>query len=283
MRQLAIYGKGGIGKSMIASHISFALANNKGLRVMHVGCDPKHDSTRLLLKGKMCTTILDTLRKNNFAVNSVKRDDIVFETPLSLSCGKIFCAESGGPDPGLGCGGKGVSESIEALIKMNVFKELELDAVIYDVLGDVVCGGFSMPIRQGYAEETYLVSSGELEALFAASNICKAIARFTSRSGSRLGGIIGNLRELKNEEEILKHFADKIGTQIMWFIPYSEKIKECSGKGLTLFQLYPDSLECEAFARLAENIWNNQIFSTPKGINFEELHEWWKKGILKNA
>jgi len=281
MRQLAIYGKGGIGKSMIASHISFALANNKGLRVMHVGCDPKHDSTRLLLRGKMCTTILDTLRKNDFAVNSVKRDEIVFETPLSLSCGKIFCAESGGPDPGLGCGGKGVSESIEALVKMNVFKELELDAVVYDVLGDVVCGGFSMPIRQGYAEETYLVSSGELEALFAASNICKAIARFTSRSGSRLGGIIGNLRELKNEEEILKHFADKIDTRIIGFIPYSEKIKECSGKGLTLFQLYPDSPECEVFSMLAESIWNNQDFSTPRGINFEELHAWWREEIKR--
>ena len=281
MRQLAIYGKGGIGKSMIASHISFALANNKDLRVMHVGCDPKHDSTRLLLQGKMCPTILDTLRKNNFAVNSVEKDEIIFETPFSLSCGKIFCAESGGPDPGLGCGGKGVSESIEALVKMNVFEELQLDAVVYDVLGDVVCGGFSMPIRQGYAEETYLVSSGELEALFAASNICKAIARFTSRSGSQLGGIIGNLRELRNEEEILKQFADKLGTQIIGFIPYSEKIKECSGKGVTLFQLFPGSPECEAFTTLADNIWNNKTFSTPGGVNFEELHDWWKEEIKK--
>jgi nitrogenase iron protein NifH len=281
MRQLAIYGKGGIGKSMIASHISFALANNKGLRVMHVGCDPKHDSTRLLLQGKMCTTILDTLRKNNFVINSLTRDEIIFETAFPLSRGKIFCAESGGPDPGLGCGGKGVSESIEALIKMNIFEELQLDAVLYDVLGDVVCGGFSMPIRQGYAEETYLVSSGELEALFAASNICKAVARFTARSGSRLGGIIGNLRELKNEEALLKEFAFKMNTQIIGFIPYSEKIKECSGKGATLFQLFPDSPECAAFSRLADNIWNNKNFSTPLGISFEELHNWWQEGIKK--
>jgi nitrogenase iron protein NifH len=279
MRQLAIYGKGGIGKSIIASHISFALANNMGLRVMQVGCDPKHDSTRLLLKGYMCTTILDTLREHDFEVDSVKKQDIVFETPLPLSCGKIFCAESGGPEPGIGCGGRGVSESIETLVKMNVFEELELDAVVYDLLGDVVCGGFSMPIRQGYAEETYLVSSGELEALFAASNICKAIARFASRSGSRLGGIIGNLRELENEEALLKQFANQIGSQITGFIPYSEKIKECSGKGVTLFQLYPDSFECEAFKTLADNIWNNHTFSTPKGINFEELHAWWLKEI----
>ena len=283
MRQLAIYGKGGIGKSMIASHISFALANNKGLRVMHVGCDPKHDSTRLLLQGKMCTTILDSLRKKNFVVNSLTRDEIIFETSFPLSRGKIFCAESGGPDPGLGCGGKGVSESIETLVKMNVFKELQLDVVLYDVLGDVVCGGFSMPIRQGYAEETYLVSSGELEALFAVSNICKAVARFTARSGSRLGGIIGNLRELKNEEALLEEFASKMNTQIIGFIPYSEKIKECSGKGATLFQLFPDSPECEAFARLADNIWNNKNFSTPQGLNFEELHSWWREGIKNKS
>ena len=281
MRQLAIYGKGGIGKSMIASHITFALANN-GLRIMHVGCDPKHDSTRLLLKGKMCKTILDNLREKEFDVSSLKREEIVFESPLSLSGkGKIFCAESGGPEPGLGCGGKGVTESIETLVKLNIYKELRLDAVLYDVLGDVVCGGFSMPIRQGYAEEIYLVSSGELEALFAVSNICKAIARFTSRSGSRLGAIIGNLRELKNEEEILKQFANKINTRIIGFIPYSEKIKECSGKGLTLFQLYPDSPECGYFRKLADNIWNNQTFSIPKGINFEELHAWGKEEIKR--
>jgi len=279
MRQLAIYGKGGIGKSMMASHISFALASHNGLRVMHLGCDPKHDSTRLLLQGKICPTILDTLRKNDFAVHSVKMSEIIFETPFPLSSGKIFCAECGGPEPGLGCGGKGVGESIEALVKMNVFEELQLDAVLYDVLGDVVCGGFSMPIRQGYAKETYLVSSGELEALFAASNICKAIARFTSRSGSRLGGMIGNLRELKNEKEILKQFASKLGSQIIGWIPYSEKIKECSGKGVTLFQLYPDSSECEAFTTLASNIWNNQTFATPREINFEDLHSWWKEAI----
>ena len=266
---------------MIASHISFALANNKDLRVMHVGCDPKHDSTRLLLQGKMCTTILDTLRKKDFVINALTKDEIIFETPFPLSRGKIFCAESGGPDPGLGCGGKGVTESIDTLVKMNIFEELQLDAVLYDVLGDVVCGGFSMPIRQGYAEETYLVSSGELEALFAVSNISKAFARFSGRSGSQLGGIIGNLRELKNEKTLLKEFASRINSQVIGFIPYSEKIKECSGKGVTLFQLFPDSPECEAFSNLADNIWDNSTFSIPQGINFEDLHNWWQEGINK--
>ena len=281
MRQLAVYGKGGIGKSMISSHISFGLAD-RGLKVMHVGCDPKHDSTRLLLRGKMPKTVLDTLRRKNFEVKSLNREEIVFDSPLNSECnGKIYCAESGGPDPGLGCGGKGVIEAIEALQQLNVYKELALDVVLYDVLGDVVCGGFSMPIRQGYAEEIYIVSSGEIEVLFAASNICKAVSKFTGRSGARLGGIIGNLRELKNEEEILSKFAEMMGTQIVGFIPYSERIKECSGKGVTLYQLYPESKECDAFRTLTKNIWDNKSFSIPNSINFEDLYKWWRTIVKK--
>ena len=196
MRQIAIYGKGGIGKSMVSSHITFALAN-KGLRVMHVGCDPKHDSTRLLLNGKMPRTVLDTLRKKDFEVKNLTMEEVVYESTLNDLCsGHIYCAESGGPEPGIGCGGKGVVEAIEALKHLNVFEELKIDVVLYDVLGDVVCGGFSMPIREGHAKEVYIVSSGELEVLFAASNICKAVARFNARSGAQLGGIIGNGREL---------------------------------------------------------------------------------------
>jgi nitrogenase iron protein NifH len=274
---MAIYGKGGIGKSMVSSHITFALAS-KGLKVLHVGCDPKHDSTRLLLRGKMAPTVLGTLRKKNFEVKSLTRDEVVFESPLNSDCpGTIYCAESGGPDPGLGCGGKGVVEAIEALKHLKVLEELQLDVVLYDVLGDVVCGGFSMPIREGHAEEIYIVSSGELEVLFAASNICKAVARFNARAGAKLGGIIGNGRELKNEEKILNDFAKRINSSIVGFIPYSEKIKECSGRGVTLFQSYPDSPECDAFRKLADGIWNNTNLTVPKSFTFEELHAWWAK------
>jgi nitrogenase iron protein NifH len=277
MRQLAIYGKGGIGKSMVSSHISYALSK-KGLRVLHVGCDPKHDSTRLLLNGNMPDTVLETLREKDFKVQSISMDEVVFESPLSKECqGEIYCAESGGPDPGLGCGGKGVVEAIETLKHLNVFEKLKLDVVLYDVLGDVVCGGFSMPIREGYADEIYIVSSGEIEVLFAASNIFKAIARFNPRSGAKLGGIIGNLRELKNEKNILNGFAEMLGTQVVGFIPYSEKIKQCSGKGVTLFQHAPDTPECDSFRQLTDTIWNNQNFSVPKSISFEDLHAWWLK------
>lgn len=275
MRQIAIYGKGGIGKSMVSSHITYALAA-KGLRVLHVGCDPKHDSTRLLLNGKMAQTVLGTLRKKDFDVKNLLMDEVVFESPLNDTCtGRIFCAESGGPDPGLGCGGKGVVEAIEALKYLNVMEVLKLDIVLYDVLGDVVCGGFSMPIREGYAREVYIVSSGELEVLFAASNICKAVARFNARSGVQLGGIIGNGRELKDEQTILDGFSRKLTSHLVGFIPYSEKIKECSGQGQTLFQHAPDTPECEAFRQLAEAIWNNKDFSVPSSCTFEELHAWW--------
>ena len=277
MRQIAIYGKGGIGKSMVSSHISFALSA-KGLRVLHVGCDPKHDSTRLLLKGTMPETILETLRDKDFDIKSISMDEVIFESTFNNECeGAIYCAESGGPDPGVGCGGKGVVEAIETLRHLNVFETLKLDVVLYDVLGDVVCGGFSMPIREGYAGEIYIVSSGEIEVLFAASNIFKAVKRFNPRSGAKLGGIIGNLRELKNEKKLLKEFAERCGTQVVGFIPYSEKIKECSGKGVTLFQHAPDTPECEAFRQLADTIWGNKHFSVPTSMSFEELHAWWSK------
>jgi len=277
MRQIAIYGKGGIGKSMVSSHISFALAK-KGLKVLHVGCDPKHDSTRLLLKGMMPETILETLREKEFNIKAVSMNEVIFESAFKSECaGEIYCAESGGPDPGVGCGGKGVVEAIEALKHLNVFETLKLDAVLYDVLGDVVCGGFSMPIREGYAKEIYIVSSGEIEVLFAASNIFKAIRRFNPRSGAQLGGIIGNLRELKNEQRILTEFGERCDTQVVGFIPYSEKIKECSGKGVTLFQHAPDTPECEAFRALADRIWENTQFSVPRSMSFEELHRWWSK------
>lgn len=282
MRQIAIYGKGGIGKSMVSSHISFALAK-KGLKVLHVGCDPKHDSTRLLLKGMMPETILETLRAKDFNIKAVSMNEVIFESAFKDECeGEIYCAESGGPDPGVGCGGKGVVEAIEALKHLKVFEQLKLDAVLYDVLGDVVCGGFSMPIREGYAREIYIVSSGEIEVLFAASNIFQAIRRFNPRSGAQLGGIIGNLRELSNEKRILTGFADRCATQVVGFIPYSERIKECSGKGVTLFQHAPDTPECEAFRVLAENIWNNTRFSVPRSMSFEELHGWWSKAKKEN-
>jgi nitrogenase iron protein NifH len=277
MRQLAVYGKGGIGKSMISSHISFALAD-MGMRVLHLGCDPKHDSTRLLLGGKMPRAILDILRESDFRTGTMELEDFIFESPLTATVsGTLYGAESGGPEAGSGCAGKGVTEAIRTLTALKVHEKLELDAVLYDVLGDVVCGGFSMPIKRGHAKEIYIVTSGEFQSLFAACNISRAVARFASLSGARLGGIIGNLRDMENEQKVLQSFADRIGTQVVAFVPYSEKIKAASGRGETLFQYAPDTPECDAMRQLARNIVNNEALTIPEPMTFDELHHWWQE------
>ena len=277
MRQIAIYGKGGIGKSMTSSHITYALAN-KGLRVMHVGCDPKHDSTRLLLDGRMTPAILDILKKKEFRLNDIQLDDVVFEsTSNPRLSGKIYCAESGGPDPGSGCSGKGVTEAMKTLAALKASETLDLDVVLYDVLGDVVCGGFTMPLKRGLAKEIYIVTSGELQSLFPACNIARAVIRYADRVGVRLGGIIGNLRNMENERELLLRFAERLGSHIVGFIPYSEKIKAASGKGQTVFEYAPDSPECDALRELVDNLYNNEALTVPEVITFDELHHWWQE------
>jgi len=275
MRQIAIYGKGGIGKSMTSSHITYALAE-KGLRVMHVGCDPKHDSTRLLLDGRMTPAILDILKKKDFKLDEIQLDDVVFEgTSNPHLKGKIFCAESGGPEPGSGCSGKGVTEAMKTLTALKAPETLDLDVVLYDVLGDVVCGGFTMPLKRGLAKEIYIVTSGELQSLFPACNIARAVIRYADRVGVRLGGIIGNLRDMENERELLLRFAERLGSHIVGFIPYSEKIKAASGKGQTVFEYAPDSPEADALRELVDNLHKNETLEVPNAITFDELHHWW--------
>jgi nitrogenase iron protein NifH len=208
MRQIALYGKGGIGKSTVASHFSYTLAE-RGLRVLQVGCSPKNDSTNQLL-ATFPPTILDVLREKEYEYDELSLEDIITESPLTFEQGgKIYCAESGGPEPGVGCGGKGVVEAIETLTRLKVFEALSIEVVIYDILGDVVCGGFSMPIRKGYAQETYVITSGELEALYQVTNVSKAIRRFDKRSGSKLGGLVVNLRRMKTTARQLKSVVDK--------------------------------------------------------------------------
>jgi nitrogenase iron protein NifH len=274
MRQIAIYGKGGIGKSTVASHLSCTLAE-RGLHVLQVGCSPKNDSTNALRCG-FPPTILDVLRMKHYDYDEVAIDDIVTQSPLTFSGdGKIFCAESGGPEPGVGCGGKGVVEAIETLTRLEVTTALKIDAVIYDILGDVVCGGFSMPIRQGYARETYVVTSGELEALYQVTNVARAIRRFETRSGSKLGGIIVNLRRMHNELAIVNDFARLIGTQVIGIMPYSQTVKECGGAGTTVFEGAPASEEAGLYRAIGEAVLSNRDFVVPQEVDFKSLYEWW--------
>ena len=160
MRQIALYGKGGIGKSTTSANLSAAFSE-KNLSVMQIGCDPKHDSTRMLMHGRWIPTVLEQM----YEKKDIKEEDIIFE-----GFGGVRCVEAGGPEPGIGCAGRGIIATFQLLEKM---KALFGDVVVYDVLGDVVCGGFALPMRDGYAEEVYLVTSGELMSLYAANNISK--------------------------------------------------------------------------------------------------------------
>jgi nitrogenase iron protein NifH len=274
MRQIAIYGKGGIGKSTVAAHLSYTFAD-RGMKVLQVGCSPKNDSTRPLLDD-FPKTILDVLREKEFDYEAVTVNDVVYESPLPFkNGGRVCCAESGGPEPGVGCGGKGVVEAIETLTRLNVFKNYSFDIAIYDILGDVVCGGFSLPIRQGYAQETYVVASGELEALYQVTNVSKVIKRFEVRSGAKLGGLIINLRRVKNELQMVQDFAQKIGTRIIGIIPFSQIVKECGGQAKTVFTLAPDSEEAGIYTGIGDAVLANKDLVIPNTIEFEDLYDWW--------
>lgn len=205
LRQVAIYGKGGIGKSTTTQNLTAGLAE-LGKNVMVVGCDPKADSTRLLLGGLAQRTVLDTLREEG--------EDIELEAIMKTGFKGIKCVESGGPEPGVGCAGRGIITSIGMLERLGAYTE-DLDYVFYDVLGDVVCGGFAMPIREGKAKEIYIVASGEMMALYAANNISKGIQKYALKGGVRLGGIICNSRNVDRELDLLKAFAKELGTQLI--------------------------------------------------------------------
>jgi len=215
MRQIAIYGKGGIGKSTTTQNLTAGLAQ-MGKQIMVVGCDPKADSTRLLLGGLAQVSVLDTLREEG--------DDVDLDAILKPGFGNIRCVESGGPEPGVGCAGRGIITSINMLESLGAYTP-DLDYVFYDVLGDVVCGGFAMPMREGKAQEIYIVASGEMMALYAANNIAKGVLKYANSSGIRLGGIICNSRNVDKEIDLLKAFAEELGSQLIYFVPRDNMVQ----------------------------------------------------------
>ena len=262
-RQIAIYGKGGIGKSTTTQNLTAGLAE-MGKRVMVVGCDPKADSTRLLLGNLAQKTVLDTIRENG--------EDVELSDILREGFGGIKCVESGGPEPGVGCAGRGIITSIGLLEEQGAYTD-DLDYVFYDVLGDVVCGGFAMPMREGKAKEIYIVASGEMMAMYAANNISKGIAKYAVKSGVRLGGIICNSRNCDREKELLSAFAKELGTQLIYFVPRNNVVQRAEINRKTVIQYDPQSTQADEYRALARAIDENTNFAIPKPMTQERLEE----------
>lgn len=257
-KRIAIYGKGGIGKSSTASNVAAACAD-EGYKVMIIGCDPKSDSSITLLGGKRIPTILDLLRDGV----DVKEEDVIFKGYKGVQC-----VEVGGPEPGIGCAGRGIIVAIQTLKKIS--KSLnEMDLIIYDVPGDIVCGGFVAPIRKGLVKEAYVLTSGEYMPLYAANNICRGLAKINTP----LSGIICNSRSVSREEEIVTKFATEIGSELMAFIPKEQIVQDCERDGFSVIEKAPDSNIAQIYRKLARAIMERDTSVMPKALDDERLRE----------
>ena len=265
LRQCAIYGKGGIGKSTTTQNLVSALAE-LGNKVMIVGCDPKADSTRLILHAKAQTTIM------SLAAEAGSVEDLELEDVLKAGYRGIKCVESGGPEPGVGCAGRGVITAINFLEEEGAYDD-ELDFVFYDVLGDVVCGGFAMPIRENKAQEIYIVCSGEMMAMYAANNIAKGIVKYANSGSVRLAGLICNSRETAREDELISALAAKIGTTMIHFVPRDNVVQRAEIRRMTVIEYEPAAKQAEEYRQLATKIRDNKNFVIPTPITMDELEE----------
>ena len=265
--QIAIYGKGGIGKSTTTSNLSAALSR-QGFKVMQFGCDPKSDSTNTLRGGTYIPTVLDTLREKN----TVNAHEVIYE-----GYNGIYCVEAGGPAPGVGCAGRGIITAVELFKQQRIFEELKLDYVIYDVLGDVVCGGFAVPIREGIAEHVFTVSSADFMAIYAANNLFKGIKKYSNAGGALLGGVIANSMNAPYAKEIIDDFVSKTKTQVVEYIPRSVTVTQSELQGKTTIEASPDSAQAKVYMSLAEKISNHTESKTPSPLEVQELRDWASK------
>ena len=264
MRQIAFYGKGGIGKSTTSQNTVAAMAE-LGARCMIVGCDPKADDTRLILHCKVQETIMHLAAKEG-SVEDIELDDV-----LRAGYRDIRCVESGGPEPGVGCAGRGVITAINFLEENGAYESL--DMVMYDVLGDVVCGGFAMPIREGKAKEIYIITSGEMMAMYAANNIARGILKYVNSGGVRLGGLICNSRQVDKEIELIEALAERLNTQMIYFIPRDKQVQRAELRRMTVIEYSPDHPQSEQYRELARKIENNTKLTIPTPISMDELEQ----------
>ncbi|WP_029916580.1 nitrogenase iron protein [Pelobacter seleniigenes] len=263
MRQIAIYGKGGIGKSTTTQNTVAGLAA-LGKKVMIVGCDPKADSTRLILHAKAQETVMDKVRELG-TVEDLELDDV-----LRVGYADIKCVESGGPEPGVGCAGRGVITAINFLEEEGAYTP-DLDFVFYDVLGDVVCGGFAMPIRENKAQEIYIVVSGEMMAMYAANNISKGIVKYAASGSVRLAGLICNSRNTDREAELITALAERLGTTMIHFVPRDNQVQRAELRRMTVIEYSPEHPQAEEYRTLARKISENTNFVVPTPIDMDEL------------
>ena len=263
LRQCAIYGKGGIGKSTTTQNLVSALAE-MGKKVLIIGCDPKADSTRLILHAKAQDTIM------SLAAEAGSVEDLELEDVLKVGYRGIKCAESGGLEPSVGCAGRGVITAINFLEEEGAYEE-DLDFVFYDVLGDVVCGGFAMPIRENKAQEIYIVCSGEMMAMFAANNISKGIVKYATTGSVRLAGLICNSRNTDREDELIMELAAKLGTQMIHFVPRDNIVQRAEIRRMTVIEFDPTCGQANEYRTLAQKIVDNKKFVIPTPIEMEEL------------
>lgn len=263
LRQCAIYGKGGIGKSTTTQNLVAALAES-GKKVMIVGCDPKADSTRLILHSKAQNTIME------MAAQAGTVEDLELEDVLKMGYGDIKCVESGGPEPGVGCAGRGVITAINFLEEEGAYDD-ELDFVFYDVLGDVVCGGFAMPIRENKAQEIYIVVSGEMMAMYAANNIAKGIVKYANSGSVRLAGLICNSRNTDREDELIMALAQQLGTTMIHFIPRDNVVQRAEIRRMTVIEYDPTAKQADEYRALANKIYTNKNLVIPTPITMDEL------------
>ena len=245
MIKLAVYGKGGIGKSTTVSNLSAALSE-LGLKVMQIGCDPKADSTASLHGKGRIPTVLELVR--------TRKDDFTLEDMVTVGYNGVLCVEAGGPTPGLGCAGRGIIAALEKLAEKGAYEKYQPDIVLYDVLGDVVCGGFSMPMRSGYADQVFVITSGENMSIYAAANIAMAVENFKGRGYAKLGGIILNRRNVKNEEEKVRELASDIGSAVIAGLSRSDTVQEAEEKGKTVVEAFPESAMAAEYRALAEKL-----------------------------
>ncbi|MEG3639825.1 nitrogenase iron protein [Magnetococcus sp. PR-3] len=265
LRQCAIYGKGGIGKSTTTQNLVAGLAE-AGNKIMIVGCDPKADSTRLILHSKAQNTIM------HLAAEAGSVEDLELEDVLKEGYGGIKCVESGGPEPGVGCAGRGVITAINFLEEEGAYEE-DLDFVFYDVLGDVVCGGFAMPIRQNKAQEIYIVVSGEMMAMYAANNIAKGIVKYASSGNVRLAGLICNSRNVDREDELIVALAEALGTKMIHFVPRDNVVQRAEIRRMTVIEYDPKAGQADQYRQLSKKIYDNKNMVVPTPLTMDELED----------